>query len=521
MGAMSTRASTIAFVILLAGPLVGESEAADLWLEPLRFRADQSEGRIGVRARIGSAQRSRALIFERERTRGLWTQGPQGWEESSGRAGDDPLGMARLQGRGAHLVAYRGQPGFGRLGSEGWVRLFMESGLEPSEAPSGVTGIRYQRSAKTLLLAGAPKGQPWSEPLGLELELIPLRAPHELSEGAQGLSPLPLRLVWGGKALAGVELRAWPLKGPALSKPVVAVTDSAGRAELRLTRRGPWVACATALRPGDLTRWEAAFTSFSFSADPAPPAEGPRALAEALREARRRGVLKRILGIHHFTFNRRHFEGGKEVGVDQTLMTYRVSYDPPEGDAAATLRVAVDVSPKGTPHGVVFEYAVDLREGRLRWLQNQEGRFVPQGDRLETARGPARVDPALLLPKVVGVFLVPMLAEAMPEALPASLRLIDLTPFATLSRPLLLRPARLGEEDYSKDHRTWVTEEGRARPTTRVRAARSGPFRGKLVEIRTRSLIGIDGPVVSLNDCQRITEASYRERWRAWFGERK
>lgn len=509
---------------LLAAPAA--ASAADLWLEPVRFRLERGEGRVGVRARLGDGRASRPLVRQRRRTRGVWVQGPQGWSEAEGREGDDPIGLASLSGDGAHLLAYRGQPGFGRLGGEGWLRLFRESGQDQTEAPTRVTGVRYLRSAKSLVLAGAPKGQPWTRAVGLELELIPLAAPHELSEArageAKGLAPLPLRLVWSGRPQAGVELRAWPLEGQPLSEPLTATTDARGVASLRLTRRGPWVVAATALRAGDLTRWEAGFTSFSFSADPAPPAPGPAALAAALREARQRGALKAILGTHHFTFNRRHFEGGKEVGVDETLMTYRVSLDAPSRDLpVGGLRVAVDVSPRGTPHGIVFEYAIDLRDGELRWLRNNEGNFVPRAGRLETARGPARVDQALLLPKVVGVFLVPMLAQALPESLPSSLRLTDLTPFATLSRPLLLRPARAGEPDYSSEFETWVTEEGRARPTTRVRAARSGPFRGKLIEIRTRSLIGIDGPVVSLNDCSRITPVDYAKRWRAWFGEQK
>jgi len=512
----------LGFVLLIAAPL----DAADLWLEPLRFRAERGEGRIGVRARLGDPRRSRPLVRQAKRTEGIWVQGPRGWEEVAGEEGDDPVGLVRLRGDGAHLLAYRGKPGFGRLGGEGWLRLFRESGQDQTEAPTRVSGVRYLRSAKSILLAGAPKGQAWTRRLGLELELIPLAAPHELSEaskeGVKRLSPLPLRLVWKGAAQAGVELRAWPLQGEQLPEPLSVVTNQRGEASLRLTRRGPWVVCATTLRKGDLTKWEASFTSLTFSADAAPPARGPEALAAALRTARQRGVLKSLLGTHHFTFNRRHFEGGKEVGVDETLMTYTVSLDPPKPDAASgSLRIAVDVSPRGTPHGIVFEYAIDLGDGRLRWLRNNEGRFTPERGRLETARGPARVDQDLLLPKVVGVFLVPMLAQALPEALPASLRLVDLTPFATLSRPLTLRPARVGEDDYSARFETWVTEEGRARPTTRVRAARSGAFQGKLVEIRTRSLIGIDGPVVSLNDCRRISPQAYRDLWRAWFGERK
>lgn len=501
------------------------AQGADLWLEPLRFRSERPGGRIGIRARLGDQRRSRALERQRERTRGLWIQGPTGWSEVSGEAGDDPIGLARLEGEGAHLLAYRGRPGFGRLGNAGWLRLFRESGRDPADAPLRVTPVRYQRSAKALVLAGAPQARPWERALGLELELIPLAAPHGLSEARAGderrLAPLPFRLVWRGVPQAEVELRAWPTEGEPIAEVLSATTNAKGEASLHLTRRGAWVVCATALREGDLTRWEAAFTSFSFSADPAPPARGPAALARALREAQRRQVLAPLLGTHHFTFNRRHYEGGKEVGVDEMIMTYTLRLDAPSVADSGSLRVAVDVSPQGTPHGVVFEYSIDLRSGRLRWLSNNEGRFVPKGNQLQTARGPAEVDQDLLLPKVVGVFLVPMLAAAMPDALPSSLRLVDLTPFATLSRPLLLRPARSGEADYSASFETWVTEEGRSLPTTRVRAARSGPFKGKLVEIRTQSLQGVRGPVVSLNDCKRITPAQFKARWRAWFGERK
>ncbi|MBL4848597.1 MAG: DUF4198 domain-containing protein, partial [Planctomycetes bacterium] len=276
------KSPAFALAILLS-TLAGPAWAADLWLEPARFRFEASGGRVGVRAQLGTPRSARPQLRRAARAQGLWVQGPQGWLEAPGKSGDDPIGMASLRGDGAHLLAYRGKRGFGRLGNEGWLRLFRETGRDVADAPTHVTSVLYQRSAKALVLAGPPRGAPWLKALGLELELIPLAAPHELADAPGGLASLPLRLVWRGQPQVGVELRAWPLDGAKLKEAITATTDKRGQASIRLTRRGAWVVCATALRKGDLTRHEVGFTSFSFSADPAPPAPGPAALARALR----------------------------------------------------------------------------------------------------------------------------------------------------------------------------------------------------------------------------------------------
>ena len=527
---------TLSLCWCASAPLV---RAADLWLEPLSYRSPSAERRIGVQARFGDLRASRVEERRLERLEGLWVQGPRGWAEVAGEAGDDPLGLAPIRGEGAHLLALRGRAGSGRLAPEGWRRLFAESGRDPADAPGEVSEVRYVRYAKALILAGAAgvRGQPWAKPLGLELELLLLAAPHDSpSSSAGGIEGLPLQLVAGGRPLAGVPLRAWcldvdPLReGAELPALVTATTDAEGIARLDLPRRGRWVVCATALAPGDLTRWEAAFTSLSFSADPAPPVRGPAALALALSEARERDLLRPLLGVHHFRFDRRYFgPAGEEQGADHTLMTYTLELDesapgPPtpgeaEPEEGPVLRVAVDVSSQGRAHAVVFEYAIDVTSGRLRWLRNQSGDFRPEAGRLALPAGEVEVDEELLLPKVVGVFLIPQLAAALPPgSLPSALRLIDLTPFATLSRALLLRPARPGEADFDPQATTWVTEEGRAARTTRVRVAHSGPFRGKLIEIQTRSEVDAGGQLRMLNDCARLSPEDYRAQFQAWFG---
>ena len=510
----------VALVLLLLLARSAPAAAADLWLEPLSYRSLEADRRVGVRLFLGDWRSARVEARRPERMAGLWVQGPRGWTEVRGRGGDDPIGLAPLEGEGAHLLAWRGRPGFGRLAPAAWLRLFEESGRDPAEAPTEVEGVRYTRCAKALVLAGGSgaSGDPWARPLGLELELSLLGAPHDWPSSASGgLEGLPVKLLRGDRPLAGVLLRAWCLDAAGEARaPIRARTDASGVARLDLPQRGRWVVCATALAPGDLTRWEASFTSLSFSAEAGPPVRGPAALAAVLARAREANALRPLLGVHHFRFDRRYFgPAGEAQGVDETLMTYTLSLD----EEASELRVAVDVSPRGRAHAIVFEYAVDVATGRMAWLHNSEGAFAPQGGALALPGGASSVDEALLLPKVVGVFLIPQLAAALPPgSLPGALRLVDLTPFATLSRPLILRPARVGEPDHSPEVTTWVTEEGGPGVTTRVRVAGAGPFRGKLIEIQTRSEVDAAGQLRTLNDCARLSPEDYRARFRDWFG---
>ncbi|MGE0707909.1 MAG: DUF4198 domain-containing protein [Planctomycetota bacterium] len=506
------RPLSLLLLLLAALP----AAAADLWLEPIDFRPG-AEGRVGVRARLGeSVPSARAVARRADRLRDVWVRGPRELAAVAGEEGDDPLAMVPVQGSGLHAVGYRGRVGLGTLARAGFERLVREAGTRLGDPLEDATvTVLYARHAKALLYAGeggAPG--PYDRALGLDLELVPLDDPHALREEQGGL-PLRVRLVWGGRAVAGAEVRARCLDPSAPEAQASARTDAAGAAVLRLPRRGGWALCATGVRPGvDLAPWEVAFTSLAFDAAPRPPAPGAPALAAVLARALERGTLRRALGVHHFTFDRRHYdEAGHEVAVEASIMTYTLSLD----EARGSFRVAVDVSPQGHPHGIVFDYEVGL-DGRLRRLQNQEGTWALEGVRLGLPGGARVVDPRLLLPKVVGAFAIPMLAEA---GAPRAIRLVDLTPFGTLSRAMTFEEVGPGHEDHAADAVTWVTHEGRPQRTTRVRVATRGPLAGKLIEIQTRSEVDERGRVRALNDCQRLDSAEYERRWKAWFGERR
>ena len=493
---------------LLLGLLAPSTWAADLWLEPSQTRPE-ARGRVGVRARLGDATRSRPVSRRPERLEHLRARGPAGWVEVPGQPHDDPAGMVPLQGAGLHAVVWRGKLGFGRLGAAGLQRLIAESGARVEAPSEPVVHLVYRREAKALLHAGeGGQGPDATRPLGLELELTPLLSPHQLAEGAKGLSALPLRLTWSGRPVVGAELRVF---GAGEHPPLR--TDARGEARLRLPRRGRWVIAATALRAGrDLARYEVAFTSLSFDAAVEPPTPGAPALAAVLTRALESGAIQRVLGRHCFRFDRRSYdEAGREVATTPMLMTYELSLDR----AAESLVVAVDVSPRAEAHAITFRYEVGL-DGRFRRLTNRDGEFALKGSALALPQGAtAQVEPRLLLPKVVGVFALPMLHD---QGLPARIRLVDLTPFATLSRPLVLQRVTVGPELDAKHH-TWTTEEGRAGWTTRVRVAREGPFAGKLVEIRTRSELDAGGRLRALNDCRRLSPAEFARSWKEWFGE--
>jgi uncharacterized GH25 family protein len=116
----------------------------------------------------------------------------------------------------------------------------------------------YVKLAKTFVRVGDASDRSWSEPVGLDFELVPEADPTRLSPGDR----LSLVLLWQGRGVAGFPVGVVPA---APGKARLVATDAEGRLSLSLDQAGPWLLRATRLvpsaaRPGE---WESVFTTLT------------------------------------------------------------------------------------------------------------------------------------------------------------------------------------------------------------------------------------------------------------------
>lgn len=117
---------------------------------------------------------------------------------------------------------------------------------------------RYTKFAKALVVGGRPD-EGWRKALGYAIEIVPEKDPGAMREGER----LPVRVVFRGKPLAGVQVRASWEGGST----VAGRTDAAGRVSVPITAAGRWrlhaVTMERAAAGGDVD-WESYWASLTF-----------------------------------------------------------------------------------------------------------------------------------------------------------------------------------------------------------------------------------------------------------------
>jgi uncharacterized GH25 family protein len=119
----------------------------------------------------------------------------------------------------------------------------------------------YTKHAKTYVRVGRPESDDsWSQPVGMDLELVPESDPTQLAAGQE----IAIRLLENGQPAAdlAVGLVAANAKSGSLSK-----TDSEGRVRLRFDHGGWWLVRATVLKPSEKPDldWESRFATLTLS----------------------------------------------------------------------------------------------------------------------------------------------------------------------------------------------------------------------------------------------------------------
>jgi uncharacterized GH25 family protein len=275
------RSSTIASTLVCA--MVGVSLAAparahEYWLTPAHYRAAAGELN-SASAFVGTgfrgepkpyaATRSVRFVLAAARTVDLGTAAVNG---------DLTWASFEMPDADGALVAYQSNFAIIELPAQEFDDYLKLEGLtEPLAArarlgeAAGPGRERYARCPKTWI-AGARRERAM-KPVGLPLEIVPLADPGSAS-------PLPVRVLWRGRPLAGALVRAWnsPLDSAwtprdaatrdSVGPSIEAVTDARGEARLTLARAGEWLVSSVHMVPcaeRNEADWESWWASFTFA----------------------------------------------------------------------------------------------------------------------------------------------------------------------------------------------------------------------------------------------------------------
>ena len=124
----------------------------------------------------------------------------------------------------------------------------------------------YVKLAKTYVRVGPPTAdQSWREPVGLQLEIVPLADPTTLLVGSE----LSVQVLRDGKPWPRFSVSALP---SATIEPIMRRTDGEGRAVFALDRPGPWLLRGTVIEPSSSpdADWQSLFTTLTVRVAPAP-----------------------------------------------------------------------------------------------------------------------------------------------------------------------------------------------------------------------------------------------------------
>jgi uncharacterized GH25 family protein len=258
-----------AFLSLALAGLAAAARAHDFWIEPSSFHpALGSE--LHVALRVGQDFQGDPVPRNPKLIRSFVLVSSAGSAPIGGLPGADPAGSIRIVDPGILWIAYRSDRSPVTLDAGKFEKYLEEEGLETILAARRKSGEQdhpgrevFSRSVKSLLVAGPEAGarRGFDRVLGLTLEIVPESDPARL--GPEGR--LPVRLIHEGKPLPGALLVAMNQAEP--GKKVAARSDGAGRAALRLPRKGIWLVKAVHMQPapaGVDADWESVWTSMTF-----------------------------------------------------------------------------------------------------------------------------------------------------------------------------------------------------------------------------------------------------------------
>jgi uncharacterized GH25 family protein len=238
--------------------------AHDFWIEPSSFRP-AAPASLAVALRVGQGFRGDPVPRDDRKIARFVLAGPSGQVLIPGLPGTDPAGFARIPSPGLYVVGYRSLRTPIELEAEKFESYLAEEGLDRVHETRAQRGEKdkpgrevYSRCAKSIVVAGGGPMAGFDRALGLTLELVPDKLPEKPGQ-------MPIRLLYEGKPLAKALVVAMNHEEP--EKKVSSRTDSLGRVQLTLGRRGPWLIKVVHMVPAPAETgadWESLWASLTF-----------------------------------------------------------------------------------------------------------------------------------------------------------------------------------------------------------------------------------------------------------------
>lgn len=267
LSAIALRAVLAFVLILILKAGLGSAVAHEFWLEPNDFTPAPDKS-VSISIRIGQNFKGDSFPFVRDEFKRFVVIDRRGEWPVKGVDGDDPAVAMKFPQSGLAVMAHYSTPE--PLVFETWEKFesYLElEGLQhiaPLHRQLGkpMSGIKetYSRCTKLLMSVGGGGGE--DRPTGMPLELVAERNPYQLATG----ETLPVRLLFNGKPIAGVQITAFSKADPGQRQLVR--TDAEGRARIALPVVGPWLLNAVhmlAPSPGDKAHWSSLWASMTFS----------------------------------------------------------------------------------------------------------------------------------------------------------------------------------------------------------------------------------------------------------------
>ena len=263
--------------LLMAMATATPALAHDMWVEPESYSVVAGQT-SAISLRVGHADDEDAWRAPWERVHSFRSYGPTGVSDQQAALTVPPVdGMPNavitLKESGTHMVVLESYHSVSNLEAAKFTGYAKTEGLDNVIALRAQTGKSdapgvefYSRRAKALVQVGPTATDNVLQPIGQTLEIVPLRNPYSRGGG----TALPVRVLFHGRPLAGVQIRLLPLSSK-IVEPQKRRTDADGRAQFDVPRRGRWLIMAVYARPvtgNPAADFDTVFASLTFGYGP-------------------------------------------------------------------------------------------------------------------------------------------------------------------------------------------------------------------------------------------------------------